>query len=389
MIPVAQTPTTEQLEALLSSALGWPARVERFERVAPWAVGRCQLRLGDADSRSVIVKWLRGHPQGLRTDIRQIATERAALEFLAEVGFARAPRLIAADRGLLVMEDLAPRTPLAERLFAQGLAGLEAEMLDYARCLGELGAATAGRAARFEAVRAAYGPVDPATAKERGFGPEWPATSRRLDELGLTISGAVERELAAMLALLEVPGPFLTFTNNDPQVNNFMVGAGEGKLIDYEGACFRHALTAAVLIHTPGSFFMTVRAPLCADMEAAYRTALAQGVPEAEDDRRFGPGMAAASLAFALDRLTRFDLLDRRPAGHESRLQMISTLESAATAARGHRAFPEATGWVDRAAEWLRRRWPDAAVDFARYAPYAAREGIAGPAPGAARPDGR
>ena len=55
------------------------------------------------------------------------------------------------------MEDLTPRTPLDERLRAEGLAPLGAEMLDYARALGELGAATAGMAARYDAIRAAYG----------------------------------------------------------------------------------------------------------------------------------------------------------------------------------------------------------------------------------------
>jgi hypothetical protein len=370
-----EAPTTPALEALLGAALAQPARIERLDRLSPWAVARCQVRLADGRAWSVIVKWLREHPQGLRTDIRQIATEAAALAFLGELGFCRAPRLIAADHlaGVLVIEDLAPRTPLAERLFAQGLAGLEAEMLDYARCLGELGAATAGRAGRYDAIRAAYGSVDPAMAEDRGFGPQWPTTSRRFAELGLTIPGAVERDFAALLGVLEAPGPFLAFSNGDPQVNNFLVGEGEGKLIDFEGAGFRHALTAAVLIHTPGSFFMAVRAPLCAELEAAYRTALAPGVPQAADDRLFGAGMAAACLAFALERLTRFALLDSRPAGHESRIQMVSTLESAAIAARQHRAFPEATGWVERAAAWLRRHWPDADVDLERYAPYAPR----------------
>jgi hypothetical protein len=156
-------------------------------------------------------------------------------------------------------------------------------------------------------------------------------------------------------------------------VNNFLVGEGEGKLIDFEGAGFRHALTAAALIHTPGSAWITVRSPLCADLEGAYRTALAQGVPEAEDDRRFGVGMAAACLAFALDRLSRFSLVDGRAPGDASRLQLVATLEEAALAARAHRALPNVSGWADRAAAWLRRRWPDADVDLGAYAPYTPR----------------
>jgi hypothetical protein len=146
---VAGPPTERALEALLCQALAQPARVERIEPLRPWSVARCRVRLGDGRTCSVIAKWLREVPQwgGRRTELGQIATERAALEFLAEIGFARAPRLIAADSvaGVLVMEDLAPRTPLDERLRADGLAAMTAQMLDYARTLGELGAATAGR----------------------------------------------------------------------------------------------------------------------------------------------------------------------------------------------------------------------------------------------------
>ena len=371
---MAAIPSTGQLEALLGAALGQPARVERFEQLAPWAVARCQIELGDGSARSVIVKWLRDDPRGFRTDLRQLATERAALAFLAELGWSRAPRLVAADHiaGVLAMDDLAPRTPLDARLRSEGLAALSSEMLDYAQALGELGAATAGRAARYSAIRAAYGPADPATA-ERGFGPDWPRTAQRLAELGLAIPDPVQRELSDVLAELHAPGPFLALTNGDTQVNNFLVGEGEGRLIDYEAAGFRHALTAAALIHTPGSAWITVRAPLCADLEAAYRTALAQGVPEAEDDRGFGRGMAAACLAFALDRLSRYALVDGRPTGDASRVQLVSTLESAAIVALGHRAFPTVSGWAERAAAWLRRRWPETDVDLGALAPYTPR----------------
>jgi hypothetical protein len=329
--------------------------------------------LADGSGRSVIVKWLRDHPQGVRTDLRQLATERAALEFLAEIGFARAPRLIAADHvvGVLVMEDLAPRTPLDERLRAAGLAALTAEMFDYARTLGALGAASAGKAARFDAIRAAYGPVDPATAGERGLGPDWPKAAARLADLGLALPHSIERELATLLEVLRAPGPFLALSNGDTQVNNFLVGEGDGKLIDFEAASYRHALTAAALIHVPGPGWITVG--LCAELGAAYRMALCEGVPEAEDDQRFGLGMAAACLAFALDRLSRFDLVDGRPPGNPSRVQLVSTLECAAVAARRHRAFPAVSGWADRCAAWLRRRWPDADLDLGAYAPYTPR----------------
>ena len=95
-----------------------------------------------------------------------------------------------------------------------------------------------------------------------------------------------------------------------------------------------------------------------------YRHALARGVPEAQEDRRYGFALAAACASWALLRLQRFALLDGRAPGDRSRIQLVETLESAARAAEAHRALPQLSGWFRRAAEMLRRRWPDADVDL-------------------------
>ncbi|MGH6958039.1 MAG: hypothetical protein ACREEW_15340 [Caulobacteraceae bacterium] len=364
------------LEAALDAAFGQAVRTERIERLEPWAVARCWLRMAaDAPPQCVIGKWLRDDPRGARTDPRQIATERAALEFLAEIGFAHAPRLIAVDptNSLLVMEDLAPRAPLADRLRLEGVAAARDDLLAYARVLGELGAATVGKAARYDEVRRAYGPVDPAVAGERGVGPDWSKAYAVLQSLGVAMPTAAEDDLAAALEVLERPGDFLALSNGDTQVNNFLVAEGDGKLIDYEGASYRHAVTSAVLLHVPGSAWITVSEPFCADLEDAYRKTLSVGTPRADDDRVFGMAMAAACLAYALDRLGRFRLLDARAPGEGSRVQMVSTLEAAASVARRHRSLIHLAGWADRVAGWLRARWPDADADLSAYRPYTPR----------------
>lgn len=371
-------PTAAQLERLFAAAFGRPIRVRSLERLAPWSVLRCELEPEAANAGapgSVVVKWLRDDPRGLRIDPRQIATEQAALEFLAEIGFPHAPRLIAADRaaGMLALEDLSPCTPLADLLRRQGAAASAAVLLAFARTMGELGAATAGRSAAYDAIRGRYGPVDPQAGRERGLGPLWPDAWRRLAELGLPMTSPVERDLAGAVETLLHPGAFLAFSNGDPEANNFLVGGDGGRLIDFEFAAYRHAMTSAVCMHVPGPAWITVEGPFCADLEHAYRRALAAGIVEAEDDRLFGFGMAGACLAMACDRLGRFAILDRRAPGERSRLQMVSTLEAAAGVARRHRALPQLAGWTERAAHWLRRRWPDADADFAGYPAYAPR----------------
>ena len=117
-------------------------------------------------------------------------------------------------------------------------------------------------------------------------------------------------------------------------------------------------MTCAAPLLVPGPAWITVAHRISGELEAAYRRALAVGIPEAEDDRLFGFGLAGAGLREAFDRLTRFDILDARAPGDTSRVQMVSTLEAAATVARRHRALPGLTGWAERMAAFLRRRWP-------------------------------
>ncbi|MFC7109919.1 hypothetical protein ACFQQB_61760 [Nonomuraea rubra] len=104
-----------------------------------------------------------------------------------------------------------------------------------------------------------------------------------------------------------------------------------------------------------------------------YRRALAAGVPEAEDERRYGVGLAAACVAYALARLHRLPVLEARPAGDDSRAQLVAALEAAAMTADAYRALPRLAGWCRRLGDALRRRWPDADIDVSTLAPYTPR----------------
>src|SRR5262245_34512644 len=91
------------------------------------------------------------------------------------------------------------------------------------------------------------------------------------------------------------------------------------------------------------------------------RTALAEGIPEAADERRFGYGLSCAVLTAAVRAGSRRLIkLDRRSPGDPSRPQMITILEySAATAVR-LRCLTHLAGWCSALGELLRNRWPDA-----------------------------
>jgi hypothetical protein len=334
--------------------------VERWERLEPWDVARAWV----GGTRSVIVKWLPGD---------RLRTEVAALRFLSdELGLGLAPRVIAADQaaGFVVMEDLAPRTALDRLIRRDGAAVHAGRLAAFARARGELGAATVRRLA----------------ADRDGWRDPTNYFGRLRDEgcghaagLGVPLDGPAGDELADALGELSDPGPFLVLSNNDAEANNCLVheaGPADARLIDFEHAGYTHALNDAVCLHVPGPAWMSVGDPLASGLADHYRRALARGVPEAEDDRRYGFGLAAACFSWALVRMERFPRLDARPPGDDSRGQLVATLEAAARAAKAHRALPRLAGWARRTAALLRRRWPDADLDFtdpAAFPPYTPR----------------
>src|SRR5215212_1868288 len=132
------------LETLLSEVFGVRVHVSCLDRVTPWYVVRCHLEgVSSSLPKSVIVKGLREDPNGFRMDPQQVLTEKAALEFLAELGVQITPRLLASDIGanILVLEDLAPRIPLAAILQSADSEQAKVGLSAFARALGELSAA--------------------------------------------------------------------------------------------------------------------------------------------------------------------------------------------------------------------------------------------------------
>ncbi|WP_188191769.1 phosphotransferase [Nonomuraea sp. SYSU D8015] len=360
------------VESVLSRHRSASVTVVGWEPVPPWAVVRARL---DGAER-VIVKWTRPHVNGSRTISWRTRTELAALRFLSDdLGLGLAPRVLAADlaAGLVVLEDLAPRTPLDQLLLADGAAAHADRLAAFARARGELNAATAGRAATYYARRAALGPVAVAEDRFGRFVAHEAEGRRQAAALGAPITGEAEHELAAALAELAEPGPFLALSNGDPEANNVLVNASgdpDARLIDFEFAGYTHALHDAVCLHVPGPAWLSVRDdPLAAE----YRRALTRGVPEAEDDRRYGFGLAAACVSFALRRLERLLTVDARAPGDHSRPQLVATLEATARTAEAHRVLPHLAGWARRGAALLRRRWPDADLDLDALPPYTPR----------------
>lgn len=357
--------------SLLSTRFGRPVQVASCERIAPWSIARCTLaRPGTGLPRSVVVKWLRDDANGSRVDPQQLLTERAALEFLGDLGLEIAPSLIASDRAttLLVLEDLRPRVPLYELLDGAETAAGSVGLAAFARALGTMAAGTVGRSRGYYARCRALGPVDPWSDRVGPFAKRWATTCAASAAVGVAVPASVEAEMGDVLEALAEPRAFLALSNGDAGDNNFLIADHDpGRIIDFEFAGYRHALLDAACLHVPGPRWITMPDPVRTGLEDVHRAALVAGIPEASDDRAFGRAMAAAAIATAIERAAgRIARVDARPAGDGSRAQMIATLESAARAATHHRSLPHLAGWCRELAGALRARWPDAGANLTR-----------------------
>ena len=358
-------PQPAEVAALLRSRYSSDLAITDWQRVGAWAVVRARLSGAEAPD-SVIVKAL---------DVDRLRAERSALEFLGdELGLPLGPRVIAVGPGFLVLEDLAPRVALDTLLRDRGWAAHAERLAAFADARGRLGALTAGHTAGYRVRRARLGPLGPADDLATQYVRFEAGGEANAATLGAPIGGRAADDLAAARAELAEPGPFLALSNRDAEVNNALVhrnGPADPRLIDFEHAGLAHALVDAVCLHVPGPAWLWVRDPAPAER---YRRALADGIPAAADDRRYGIGLAAACMSWALVRLDRLPMLDARKPGEPSRLQLVATLTAAADTADEYRALPHLAGWACRAADTLRRRWPDTDLDVAALPPYTPRQ---------------
>jgi Phosphotransferase enzyme family len=372
-------PTATELAGILTAEYGAPVAVSDATRIDPWFVLRCRLHSAAPDvPDTAIVKWLRHNGENWRIDPAQLVTEQIALQFLAERTPGLAPRLLAADLtqagpGVVVIEDLAPREPLRERLLRSGIDRSMDALTGFATALGRLHSATIGLADAYYRRRLAAGPAEIGFSRAQTMD-GCVAGVEHMSAAGVPMSAAAARELAGVLAEFSAPGPFLAFSNGDAQVNNYLVDdAGDGRFIDFEMAGYQHAMADLVALYVPGPMWMTVNDPVTNGLEAAYRDATAAAIPAVTDDALFGPAIAGAGFVWATRRLATLPTMDAREPGDGSRPHRIATLEAAADTATRHGALPHLAGWARAAAAVLRRRWPDAEVDFSALPAYTSR----------------
>jgi len=186
--------------------------------------------------------------------------------------------------------------------------------------------------------------------------PELPAAARAEDD--------IER----IWRWLDGAGDLLALSNGDFMPQNSRLLGGAVRLLDFEGAVFQHVLLDAAQLRVPYSAapaWSRLPPEVSRLAEQAYRERLSYWCPRIGDDQVFAEGMAAATAAWAVNRLTRLERLEERdrphPLGYSRRGQMLDLLQTTIDSCAAANTLPDLRAWFEGVSDVLRRRWPEVA----------------------------
>lgn len=155
------------------------------------------------------------------------------------------------DARLLVLEDLGRSSTLADKLFGTDAAAAQRCLLSWARALGRMQAATAGREDDFGALLRRMGERawrDPIADEARAALAGVPDLLRH--ELGVTVSAAADTEAHDTARLLG-GSRYRAFSPSDTCPDNNLVTSRGVRFVDFEWGCFRDVALDAAYFRAP------------------------------------------------------------------------------------------------------------------------------------------
>jgi hypothetical protein len=211
------------------------------------------------------------------------------------------PILIAHDpeARLLVLEDLGRSSTLADKLFGPDAEGAQRCLLGWARALGRMQAATAGRESDFGALLRRQGERawrDPMAEDARAALAGLPEL---LDaRLGVTPSAAAAAEAHDTVRLLGGTR-YRAFSPSDTCPDNNLVTSRGVRFVDFEWGCFRDIVLDAAYFRVPfpaceASFALPPK--LAAAMLEVWRAEIAGVWPELDEPDRLTRRLLDAQL---------------------------------------------------------------------------------------------
>lgn len=251
--------------------------------------------------RTVVVKHYLHQPQAGRPDPFHYEVASCQLFTALPADVRPSPVIIAHDPAarLLVLEDLGRSSTLADTLFGPDPVAARRCLLSWARALGRMQAATAGRESDFGALlrrlgeRAWRDPVaDDARAALAG------CADLLRDHLGVTVPDAAQQEARGTARLLGGTR-YRAFSPSDTCPDNNLVTSRGVRFVDFEGGCFRDvALDAAYFrVPFPGceASFALPRG-MAGTMLEAWRNEISSVWPDLDDPDRLDRRLFDAQL---------------------------------------------------------------------------------------------
>lgn len=305
-------------------------------------------------------------------DTTRFFSDWAGAEFLSSAIHAlRSPRFYGGDRarGFFVLEDLGDHRSLVEPLLEEDAASAEKGLLAFTACLGAVHAGTAGQSSQFEQLLRGLNPhVGTYAPALTGLAGHVVDLQLRLGGLGVRVGNDFSEDVAAVIAAIEKPGPFLSYIHGDPCPDNVFWNGEQLRVIDFEFGGLGHALADAAYgrMLFP-SCWCANRLPqdLISRMEAVYRAELATGCAQAQEDRIFEAALAGACGFWLLSTLSRSlsKVLDADSTWGIGtvRQRVLSRLESFIATAEEFDQLPGLRSVASQLLDVLRRSWPDVA----------------------------
>jgi tRNA A-37 threonylcarbamoyl transferase component Bud32 len=362
-----------QLRALvheLSHRAGTDVEVVELEELRPGRIARANVReVASGATNSLVIKAV-PHDSDFAKRRAQFETELNSLRFLNEVCPEIVPILVAWDleAGILVLEELHGLS-LPDLLLGESAATATEGLLAFARVLGRLHRATAGRDQQFYALRNSIGPVDRLAdrffLRNQDLREMHRESARILTEATLPEwSNAANAEFASVIASLAEPGEFLAFSNGDPCPGNEVLTEDGLVLLDFEVGAFRHALldTAYFAIPFPNCWcWQRIPDKFTRAMLDTYRAEVANGGVSV-DEPTFWAEYARCRAAWVVylvgSRFASGLLVDDRDRDFfTERQRIITVLEHFGAWQPGREAVSALAEWGSELARELRSRW--------------------------------
>jgi Phosphotransferase enzyme family len=233
---------------MLANAQGRPVRVEIIDDLSGRRSTILRLRTVEAATPTIIAK----RPRELARDIadgrspaERFDAETSALRLLENTGGDLAPKLIVFDRaeGVLLLEDVGAGPTLADLLLGRRRETAERVIVSFARRLGELHTATLRAPDRAGTAPNIGGRLDGGTTTDESFRRSFSVLLDVAAELGVEPRTDCRDDVDDVGAtIFTEPGPVLALTSGDVCPDNAVLRAGTLAFVDFERACFRHAL---------------------------------------------------------------------------------------------------------------------------------------------------